>query len=442
MSKKNSDNKFSFRKYAMKQFKHNKPAYVSVYILLFFSVIAIFAPILANEKPLYIHYKGEHFFPAFSFKNNYYINNADGSSEKIQLDIADWKQMQFDKVVWAPIPYSPGKSDRLNSGYKSPGGEQFFKDKNGAVVPIPGRFRHVLGTGSRGDDLMAGLIHGARISLTIGFISMAIATLIGLFLGSMAGYFGDNKLTTSRGRFWMVVLGIFVAWFYGFQARQFVLQEAIKTSGFTLLLQLLFSIIIVVAIIFLFSQLGRLVGKLPWFNNKVNIPVDGLVSRTIEIFHSMPTFILILTIAAIARPSLTNIMIIIGLTSWTGIARLTRAEFLRIRNLEYIQAARSLGYNEYTIMFKHALPNGMAPALVSIAFGIASAILVESSLSFLGIGVPSDVVTWGSLVNDGREKFSAWWLVIYPGLAIFITVTVYNLIGEGLRDALDPKQKR
>ena len=87
----------------MKQFKHNKPAYVSVYILLFFSVIAIFAPILANEKPLYIHYKGEHFFPAFSFKNNYYINNADGSSEKIQLDIADWKQMQFDKVVWAPI---------------------------------------------------------------------------------------------------------------------------------------------------------------------------------------------------------------------------------------------------------------------------------------------------------------------------------------------------
>ena len=240
----------------------------------------------------------------------------------------------------------------------------------------------------------------------------------------------------------MVVLGIFVSWFYGFQARQFVLQEAIKTSGFTLLLQLLFSIIIVVAIIFLFSQFGRLVGKLPWLNNKVNIPVDGLVSRTIEIFHSMPTFILILTIAAIARPSLTNIMIIIGLTSWTGIARLTRAEFLRIRNLEYIQAARSLGYNEYTIMFKHALPNGMAPALVSIAFGIASAILVESSLSFLGIGVPSDVVTWGSLVNDGREKFSSWWLVIYPGLAIFITVTVYNLIGEGLRDALDPKQKR
>lgn len=433
---------FSFRKYAFKQFRHNKPAYVSVYILLFFTVIALFAPILANEKPLYIKYKGENYFPAFSFKNNYLITLADGSTEKIQLDIAEWKQMTFDKVVWAPVPWSPGKSDRLNSGYKSPRGEQFFKSQNGSIIPMPARFRHVLGTGSRGDDLTAGLIHGARISLTIGFISMAIAALIGLLLGSMAGYFGDNKLFTTRGRFWMVIIGIFAGWFYGFQARQFVLQEAIKTSGFTLLGQLLLSILIVITIIFIFAFLGRLLGKLPWLNTTVNIPVDALVSRTIEIFNSMPTFILILTIAAIARPSLTNIMIIIGLTSWTGIARLTRAEFLRIRNLEYIQAARSLGYKEYSIMLKHALPNGMAPALVSIAFGIASAILIESSLSFLGIGVPSDVVTWGSLVNDGREKFSAWWLVIYPGMAIFITVTVYNLIGEGLRDALDPKQKR
>lgn len=442
MQQKKSDTTFNFRKYAFKQFKHNKPAYVSVYILAFLALVALLAPVLANERPLYIHYKGESYFPALSFKNNYYIKNADGSTEKIQLDIADWKQMQFDKVIWAPIPYSPGKSDRLNSGYIAPSGPQQFKSANGEIVPMPGRFRHILGTGNRGDDLMAGLIHGARISLTIGFISMTIATIIGLLLGSMAGYFGDNKLVTSRGRFWVVVIGVFVAWFYAFQSRQFILQDALKTSGISMLGQLLISVLLFVVVIYILSLLGKLIGKLPWLNKVVFIPVDGLVSRTIEIFHSMPTFILIITIAAIARPSLTNIMIIIGLTSWTGIARLTRAEFLRIRNLEYIQAARSLGFSEVKIMLKHALPNGIAPALVSIAFGIASAILVESSLSFLGIGVPSDVVTWGSLVNDGREKFSAWWLVIFPGLAIFITVTVYNLIGEGLRDALDPKQKK
>ena len=137
-----------------------------------------------------------------------------------------------------------------------------------------------------------------------------------------------------------------------------------------------------------------------------------------------------------------NLMIIIGLTAWTGIARLTRAEFLRISTMEYIQAAKSLGISEFRIIFKHALPNALAPALVAIAFGVASAILIESSLSFLGIGVPPSTVTWGSLLNLGREQFTAWWLLVFPGLAIFITVTVYNLLGEGLRDAFDPKLKK
>lgn len=440
----NTTNKTSnnFRQYAFKQFKHNKPAYVSLYILVVLAVIALAAPIIANEKPLYMKYEGESFYPAFSFKNNYYIVSSRGDTTKIQLDIADWKHMQLDKVIWAPVPYSPGNSDRLNGDYKSPGGEQFFADENGAIGPMPRRFRHVLGTGSRGDDLLAGLIHGARISLTIGFIAMAIAAFIGLLFGSIAGYFGDNKLRTSRGAFWTVVLGIIAGWFYAFQTRQYVLEDALQRSSGAMLFQLILSLIIFIAVIVIFLFIGKLLGKLPFLNKQVNIPVDALVSRTVEIFHSMPTFILILTVAAIAKPSLTNIMIIIGLTSWTGIARLTRAEFLRLRNLEYIQAAKALGFPEYKIILKHALPNAIAPALVSIAFGIASAILIESSLSFLGIGVPTDVVTWGSLVNDGREKFSAWWLVIFPGMAIFITVTVYNLIGEGLRDALDPKQKR
>jgi peptide/nickel transport system permease protein len=135
-------------------------------------------------------------------------------------------------------------------------------------------------------------------------------------------------------------------------------------------------------------------------------------------------------------------MIIIGFTNWTGIARFTRAEFLKIRSLEYVQAAQALGFSEIRIILKHALPNGLAPAFIAIAFGIASAILIESGLSFLGIGVPHDVVTWGSLLNAGKENFNAWWLVVFPGLAIFLTVTIYNLLGEGLRDALDPRLKK
>jgi peptide/nickel transport system permease protein len=135
-------------------------------------------------------------------------------------------------------------------------------------------------------------------------------------------------------------------------------------------------------------------------------------------------------------------MVIIGLVSWTGIARLTRAEFMRLREMEFIQAAKALGYSNKRIIFKHGLPNGLSAVFVSIAFGVASAVLTESSLSFLGIGVPDDVVTWGSMLSIGKEEFDAWWLVIFPGFAIFITITVYNLIGEALRDALDPKLKK
>lgn len=442
MSQEKKDTGFSFGAYAFRQFRYNKPAYISMYILAFLALIALLAPVIANERPLYISYKGHHLYPALSFKNNYHLTHADGSTENIQLDIADWKQMPADKVIWAPIPYAPEKTDMLNAGYKGPHDPQLFKNADGKIVDMPGRFRHVMGTNSLGEDVASGLIHGARVSLTIGFISMTIASALGLLLGAMAGYFGDTRLRTSRGQFWMVIIGILAGWFYGFQLRQFILQDALKASTGALLLQLGWSVIIAMSITLIFGAVGKLLGRLPFLHKQVFIPIDAIVSRTIEIFHSMPTFILILTIAAIARPSMVNVMVIIGLTSWTGIARLTRAELLRIRQLEYIQAARALGFSELKIIVRHALPNGIAPALVSIAFGIASAVLVESSLSFLGIGVPSDVVTWGSLVNDGRQQYSAWWLVVFPGLAIFLTVTVYNLIGEGLRDALDPKQKK
>jgi peptide/nickel transport system permease protein len=186
-----------------------------------------------------------------------------------------------------------------------------------------------------------------------------------------------------------------------------------------------------------------MIGKISFLKTRVYIPVDSIISRIIEILISMPLLILIISISAIAKEkSMINLMVIIGLTTWTGIARLTRAEFLKISNLEYIQAAKSMGFKEFRIIFRHALPNGLAPALIAIAFGVASAILIESSLSFLGIGVPPTIVTWGSLLNSGWQQFSAWWLVIFPGLAIFITVTIYNLLGEGLRDALDPRLKR
>ena len=166
--------------------------------------------------------------------------------------------------------------------------------------------------------------------------------------------------------------------------------------------------------------------------------VDMLVSRLIEVMITFPSFFLILTLAAmIEQRSIFHVMLIIGLTRWTGVARLVRAEFLRQKNLDYVQAALALGLRSGRVIFRHILPNAIAPALVSATFGIASAILIESSLSFLGVGDLS-VASWGETLNTGRVQQKLW-LVLAPGAAIFFVVTVFNLLGEGIRDALDPK---
>ena len=433
---------FSFKAYAWRQFKKNKPALYSLYFLFFLIIIAILAPVLANNQPLYVNYKGNVLFPAISFSSYADITSESGNVERLRYDIVDWKKLDYESVVWPPIVYSPGKTDLLNSDYVGPNDQQLFRDETGQTVDLPKRFWHWLGTSKRGEDVLAGLIHGTRVSLTIGILAMSIASVLGIFFGAIAGYFGDNRLVMTRSAFWLIIIGFFIAFYYAFIVRSYALADALSTSSSAIGIQILISLFILISIVLLFYFLGKSLRFIPFLGKRVNIPVDSIVSRIIEILISIPRLILIISIAAIAKPSLVNLMIIIGFTTWTGIARLTRAELLKIRSLEYVQAAQALGYSEWRIILKHSLPNGLAPAFIAIAFGIAEAILIESGLSFLGIGVPQDVVTWGSLLNAGRENFSAWWLVVFPGLAIFITVTIYNLLGEGLRDALDPRLKK
>lgn len=438
-----SSGDFNFRKYAWGQFRKNKPAYYSYKILIVLVIIALIAPFIATDQPLYCKYKGVNMFPAFSFFNRCEIKDENGVAEIIQYDIADWKRMDATTIIFAPIAYAPDKTDYDNAGYISPGGKQVFVNKNGETIPMPAKFKHWLGTSKAGEDVLSGLINGTRVSLTIGIVSMGIASFLGIILGALAGYFGDRKLQTTRGSFWTMVFGLVIAYYYAFSVRSYAITDGFSTSTLSVLLQLSISLIIFGVISYLFYQLGKQVGRITFLSTSVFIPVDSIISRIIEILISMPLLILIISISSIAKEkSMVNLMVIIGLTTWTGIARLTRAEFLRISNLEYVQAAKSMGFTEFRIIFKHALPNALAPALVAIAFGVASAILIESSLSFLGIGVPPTTVTWGSLLSAGYEQFSAWWLVIFPGLAIFLTVTIYNMLGEGLRDALDPRLKK
>jgi peptide/nickel transport system permease protein len=165
-----------------------------------------------------------------------------------------------------------------------------------------------------------------------------------------------------------------------------------------------------------------------------------VISRLYEVMICFPTFFLILTIMAFLPPSIYNVMVVIGITGWTGVARLVRGEFLRLRNQDFVLASRTIGATDMRVILRHVLPNALAPVLVSATFGISGAILVESSLSFLGFGVPPPTPSWGDILSQARAYIDfAWWLTLFPGLAIFITVTAYNLVGEGLRDAIDPR---
>ena len=319
-----------------KQFKRNRIASAGFYVVIGLCTLALFADFLANDKPYYLRYRGENYFPIFRS----YLVKVSLAKWPPELLNVDFKKLESQRSIFPPIPYRPNEIN--------------------LTIPFVNPSKaHWLGTDKLGRDVMAGIIHGSRVSLSIGFVAVGISLLIGIVLGALAGYFGS------------------------------------------------------------------------W--------VDLLISRIFELMLSMPIFFLLITIATMLPPSIFLTMAIIGLTSWVGMARFTRNEFLKIRNLDYVTAAIALGVSSRKVMFRHILPNALAPVMVSVVLGIAAAILVESSLSFLGIGVPADLVTWGSILNEARSNTFAWWLAVFPGLAIFITVLAYYLVGEGLRDALDPR---
>jgi len=226
---------------------------------------------------------------------------------------------------------------------------------------------YLMGTDDLGRDVFARMLQGAWVSLTVGFVAVGISVLIGIFMGGIAGYFGQHMLINT-------------------------------------------------------------------------ISVDTLIMRIVDIMLCFPSFFLILTVVALLPASIYNIMIVIGLTSWMGTTRFVRAEFLSLREQDFVAAAKALGVSNFRIIFRHIMPNAIAPVLVSATIGIASAILTEAGLSFLGFGVPPPHATWGNILSNGKNFiFDAPWLTFIPGIAILIVVLSFNLFGEGLRDVLNPK---
>ncbi len=320
------------------QYKKNKLAVAALYVVIFLVTMALTADFIANDKPLYCKYKGESYFPVLK---EYAVGLGISKWEGEFLNI-DWKSLEFETAIWPPIKYAPSNVDLFNNS-----------------APPSFATGHFLGTDGIGRDVLSGLIHGSRVSLSVGFIAAGISIFIGVLLGSIAGYYGGKT--------------------------------------------------------------------------------DLIIMRFVEIMQLFPSFFLIITIVALYGSSIWYIMIAIGLTSWTGNTKLVRGEILKVRSMDYIQAAVSLGLSNVRIIFRHVLPNAIAPVLIAASFEIAGAILAEAGLSFLGFGVAATQVTWGSVLSEARGATSSWWLAVFPGFMIFLTVVAYNLVGEGLRDALDPR---
>ncbi|MCF8081379.1 MAG: ABC transporter permease, partial [Desulfobacterales bacterium] len=281
---------------------------------------------------------------------------------------------------------------------------------------------YILGTDDLGRDVFARMLQGAWVSLTVGFVAVGISVIIGIFMGGIAGYFGQRRIRLHQ----CLAAGAAAA------------AAAALAAG---LGWLAFAFGGAAAFLLLLAATDR---RRRWPAVKSLsagvITVDTLVMRVVDIMLCFPSFFLILTVVALLPASLYNIMIVIGLTSWMGTTRFVRAEFLSLREQDFVLAARALGVGNFRIIFRHMIPNAVAPVLVSATIGIATAILTEAGLSFLGFGVPPPHATWGNILSDGRRFiFDAPWLTFVPGVAILIVVLSFNLFGEGLRDALNPK---
>jgi peptide/nickel transport system permease protein len=386
------------------QFLKNRVAAVSVVIIFLLFLIAAWAPLIANGKPFVWHQDGLTTYPLLK----YMVSPTQGPSIDYLFNFLLFSTITLPIVVGAgylatkstpgafrkifnrltlaafalalvPFVFAP-KYTLDGADYPRDAVALIASKGDYAVFPPIGQDpitptreilkppsgEHILGTDKDGRDVFARMVHGARISLSVGFVAEFIAIFVGVVFGALAGYY--------RG--WL----------------------------------------------------------------------DITVMRFIEMVICFPSFFLILTIVAFIEPSkrsIFHIMLVMGITGWTGIARMVRGEFLKLSEQDFVQSARALGCSNTRLMFRHILPNAMGPVLVSAAFGIAGAILTESGLSYLGFGAPPPTPTWGEMISQGKDHLEeAWWLIVFPGLTIFISVTIYNLVGEGLRDAMDPKMRR
>lgn len=360
-------------------------------ILSLFVMVALLAPLIATDIPVYATRNGQSYWPLFSG------NHWTGS-------LSD-----YDRVILPPVAFRAQGEPDLEQRLKPPG--TISREGNYEKV-------HWLGTDRLGRDVAAGLISGCRKSIWIAFLAMAVSAIAGTLLGASAGYWNNHLPLPWGWKLAVAGLGVLYAsylWHY------------------SLINDWVFLLITIIILFIVFTGLLR-------HQRQISFPLDHVILKLIEIFQSIPALLLLMVITALVNsPGLLTIALLISLIRWASFARFTRAEVIKINARDYITAARVSGLGTLKILTRYIMPEAFGPLVVVFAFGFSSVILLESTLSFLGIGLPVEEVTWGTMLSQARRYSSAWWLAVFPGLCILLLVFSLNLIGSQLKERYVPR---
>ena len=373
---------------------------LSIGYLLLIVFFTLFANVIANDVPIVEKQNGRFIWPVFNrtaYISKKYQHNASGGFS-----------------INSPVSFYYSNLDQ----------------KAGLVKPFtmsPGINKtHWLGTDTYNRDVLSGLIHGSKIAIWVGLIASLLSALIGLLLGSLAGYYQNHTMKMNKYAllatmlFSLLVIYVFIwnpYFFYGskpvFRIISWLLVIQSVVSGCR------------------YSIRTAKAGK-----NDVSFPIDTIIMKTMEIFQSIPgLFLLICLISIIGSTNIIQLSFLIALLRWTSFTRLVRGETIKIKNTEYIQTAKALGISEPFIVFKHIWPNLMKQLLIAFSYGVGASVLMEASLSFLGLGLAPDVVSWGSMLSQSRLQANAWWLAVFPGILISLLIASCYRIGSYVIDA-------
>lgn len=355
---------------------------ISILILSLWVFTAIFSPFIANNKPI--------------------LAKSESGWEMPVLAGNEIKKTQIYNFELNPIISYSYKDLDLQNSFKPP----LTKGINGV---------HLLGTDRLGRDTAAGMINGARIAFVIATTAVLLSFVIGVLIGLMIGFYGDHGIRRNLlQQITIIICSIFIVYY---------LVHLIQ-GGFSF-----YTISPIVLITFFGYTMSYFFSKIPI--KKYGFPIDMMVQRLFEIKESVPgLFVILAFIAIIVNTTLFTIPLILAFIFWLSFARYARAEALQIREEEYIQSARASGMSDFRLIVKHILPNALPPLLVVVAFSFSGVILLESTLSFLGIGLPLEEVSWGKILSEAKKSPKSWWLAVFPGIAIFLVLYSFNTLGD------------